>query len=224
MARRGIKGLTYANVMSTIAVFSVLGGGAYAASQIGPRDIEQNAVRSKHIKDSQVKTADLRDGSVNASKVAAESLTGASVLDGSLSGADVTDDSLTGGDIAENSLGIVPDADQLDGKDASEFMSSDDAWAYVISNGGLHASSGNLTVTHPATGEYCVLVTRRGSHKAAQATLSDPGGNTIISVGTGHGSACNPLNTDTHDAIPVFARNPANSPVDANFTIYVPAP
>lgn len=67
------------------------------------------------------------------------------------------------------------DADKLDGKDSSEFAGSshnhddryyteaevdaaiaaakDDAWAYVISNGGLHASSGgNITVTKPAPG------------------------------------------------------------------------
>jgi hypothetical protein len=51
--------LTYSNVMATIAVFLVLGGGAYAASKIGAGDIRRNAVRSKHIKDGQVKTRDL---------------------------------------------------------------------------------------------------------------------------------------------------------------------
>ena len=52
--------LTYANVMSTIAVFGVLaGGGAYAASKIGADDIKRNAVRSKHIKDAQVKRRDI---------------------------------------------------------------------------------------------------------------------------------------------------------------------
>jgi hypothetical protein len=51
--------LTYSNVMATIAVFLVLGGGAYAASKIGPTDIARNAVRSKHIKKGQVKTQDL---------------------------------------------------------------------------------------------------------------------------------------------------------------------
>ena len=52
--------LTYGNVMATIAVFGVVaGGGAYAASKIGPRDIAQNAVRSKHIKNGQVRTQDL---------------------------------------------------------------------------------------------------------------------------------------------------------------------
>ena len=116
------------------------------------------------------------------------------------------------------------DADQLDGKDSTEFMSSDDAWAYVISNGGLHASSGNLTVTRPALGQYCVVVSKRGSHKAAQVTLADPAGLNIVSVGTGHGSACNPLSTATHDVVPVYGKTPAGAAVDVNFTIYIPAP
>lgn len=42
--------MTYSNVMSTIAVFAVLGGGAYAATNVGSGDIEKNAVRSKHVK------------------------------------------------------------------------------------------------------------------------------------------------------------------------------
>src|SRR6478672_8746411 len=45
--------LTYANVMATLAVFLVLGGGAYAAFHL-PR----NSVRSKNIVNGQVKRAD----------------------------------------------------------------------------------------------------------------------------------------------------------------------
>ncbi len=57
--RRLRSHVTYANVMATVAVFLVLGGGAYAASKIGAGDIKRNAVRSKHIKDGQVTTRDL---------------------------------------------------------------------------------------------------------------------------------------------------------------------
>jgi hypothetical protein len=42
--------LSYANVMATLAMFAILGGGAYAAATIGADDIKKNAVRSKHIK------------------------------------------------------------------------------------------------------------------------------------------------------------------------------
>jgi hypothetical protein len=63
--------LTYANVMATIAVFGVLaGGGAYAASKIGAKDIAKNAVRAKHIKKDAVKTKKLGNGAVTRAKVA----------------------------------------------------------------------------------------------------------------------------------------------------------
>lgn len=52
--------LTYANVMSTIAVFGVLGGGgAYAAGKIGSGDIKRGAVRSKHIKNGTIRARDI---------------------------------------------------------------------------------------------------------------------------------------------------------------------
>jgi hypothetical protein len=68
--RRIRQHLTYANVMATIAVFGVVaGGGAYAASKIGPNEIARNAVRSKHIKQQAVKTGEIDGGAVNSSKV-----------------------------------------------------------------------------------------------------------------------------------------------------------
>ena len=66
-ARRELyRQLTYANVMSTIAVVLVLvGGSAYAASKIGPGDIAKNAVRAKHIKSNAVRTPEIADGAVS---------------------------------------------------------------------------------------------------------------------------------------------------------------
>ena len=57
--------LTYANVMATIAVFGMLtGGGAYAASKIGSKDIAKNAVRAKHIKKNHVRAKHIKPGHV----------------------------------------------------------------------------------------------------------------------------------------------------------------
>ena len=55
--------LSYANVMATIAVFGVLAGGtAYAASKIGPNQLQQNAVRSKHVKNKTLLAKDFKAG------------------------------------------------------------------------------------------------------------------------------------------------------------------
>jgi hypothetical protein len=54
------KKLTYANVMSTIAVFLVLGGGAaFAATQLA-----KNSVGAKQLKKNAVTTAKLKKASV----------------------------------------------------------------------------------------------------------------------------------------------------------------
>jgi hypothetical protein len=67
--------LTYANVMSTIAVFLVLGGAsALAAAQLG-----KNTVGAKQLKKNAVTTAKIKNGAVNAGKLAAGSV-GASQL------------------------------------------------------------------------------------------------------------------------------------------------
>ena len=66
---------TYANVMSTIAVFGVLAGGsAYAAATIGADDIKNNAVRSRHIRNKAVSTAKLANGAVSTAKLAARAV------------------------------------------------------------------------------------------------------------------------------------------------------
>jgi hypothetical protein len=64
--------LTYANAMSTIAVFGVLaGGGAYAASTIGSKDIKRNAVTGKHIKPGAVKGKHVRERTLDARRFSA---------------------------------------------------------------------------------------------------------------------------------------------------------
>lgn len=60
------KRLTYANVMSSIAVFLVLGGGAaFAATQLA-----KNSVGTKQLKRNAVTAAKIKNGAVTASKLA----------------------------------------------------------------------------------------------------------------------------------------------------------
>ncbi len=87
------KRLTYANVMSTLAVFLVLGGGAaFAATQLG-----KNTVGTKQLKKNAVTAAKIKGGAINSAKVA----------DGSLTGVDIADGSIGGGDIADLAIGTA---------------------------------------------------------------------------------------------------------------------
>jgi hypothetical protein len=90
------KRLTYANVMSTFAVFLVLGGGAaFAASQL-----RKNSVGTKQLKKNAVTAAKVKNGAINSAKVADGSLTGTDVADGSLTGTEIADGSIVTGDLA----------------------------------------------------------------------------------------------------------------------------
>ena len=68
---------SYANVMSTIAVFAVLaGGGAWAAQKIGPKEIKGNAVRAKHVKKNQIRAKHIKGNQVRGRHVKEASLRG----------------------------------------------------------------------------------------------------------------------------------------------------
>ena len=79
--RRKIRGnLTYANVVSTLALIVAVGGGAaYAA----------NTVFSSDIVDGQVRNPDIGTNAVRTGKILNENLTGDDVANGSLTGADL---------------------------------------------------------------------------------------------------------------------------------------
>jgi hypothetical protein len=49
------------NLVGYLALFVALGGSAYAAAQIGPNDIQRNAVLGKHVKKNAINTGDIRN-------------------------------------------------------------------------------------------------------------------------------------------------------------------
>src|SRR5262245_46576594 len=69
------KRLTYANVMSSIAVFLILGGAtAFAAKKIGSNEIKGNAITTGKIKKEAVTTAKIKKDAVTGAKVKESSL------------------------------------------------------------------------------------------------------------------------------------------------------
>ncbi len=79
------KRLTYANVMSSIAVFLVLGGAtAVAAGQLG-----KNSVGTKQLKPNAVTKAKIKKNAVTSAKIKNASVTGEKIKDGSITGAEI---------------------------------------------------------------------------------------------------------------------------------------
>ncbi len=77
--------LTYANVVSTIALFLVLTGGVvYAASKIRTKDIQRQAVTQKKIAPGAVKNGKLADGAVATEKLADAAVGNAKLKDDSI--------------------------------------------------------------------------------------------------------------------------------------------
>lgn len=98
---RRLRGqLTYANVMSTLAVFLVVSGGAaYAASHLG-----KNSIGSKQIKKSAITTAKIKNEAVTTEKIKNRSITGGKLANGSVGGAQLQANSVSGGNVQAGSL------------------------------------------------------------------------------------------------------------------------
>jgi hypothetical protein len=121
--------LTYANVMSTGAVFAALGGTSYAVAtgSIDSREIKNNAVRSTDIRNNQVSTRDLRNNSA--------------------SGRDIRNGTLTGDDVDESALGEVPRANRANTATNADQLGGVAAGGYVQAGS---AAGGDLSGTYPA--------------------------------------------------------------------------
>lgn len=130
--------LTYANVVSTLALVIAVGGsGAVVASVAVPK----NSVGSPQIKNGQVKTPDLGKKSVTGPKIRNNAVKGNHVKDGSLGAADLSPGSigLTRGYVWNGTSSGPLGAPQT----------INHVWAY-------NSSGGAITVTRTGVGAYSV--------------------------------------------------------------------
>lgn len=117
------KRLTYANVMSSIAVFLVLGGAtAFAAAQlgknsVGTKQLKKNAVTTAKIKKNAVTTAKIKKSAVNAAKIKPDAVTTAKIAANAVTTEQVKDGAITGAKVNTATLGTVPSAANLAGFD-----------------------------------------------------------------------------------------------------------
>jgi hypothetical protein len=68
--------LKYSNVTASVAVLVALGGGAYAATQIGTADLKNKAVTTAKIKNNAIQSKNVRDGSLLIKDLAGVSASG----------------------------------------------------------------------------------------------------------------------------------------------------
>lgn len=188
--------LSYANVVSTLALFiAVSGASAYAANQLANRSvgepqlrpgavtadkIRKNAVTAPKIKAAAIKQGKLADGSITAAKMTLNSVTNGSLAANAVTGEKIAPDAATGEKVVESTLSQVPNAAKADFAVAAE-SANPLAFAHVnkdatldsnLSKSIAFSSEGNLA------GIYCISVSGFAP-RGAQVTPQFEGGGVV---------------------------------------------
>lgn len=166
---RGLRRhLTLANVLSALALFFALGGGAYAITTA------RNSVTSHSIRNGAVKSADVGNNQLRGHDIRNKSLRARDIRNNSLRGRDIRNDSLTGADIDESSLQNlqVPSGSPaarvtFDKTQNTSIPSTCDNPTFSTANwnqevfdtGGLHSAAHPAVLTAPVSGVYLVSAT-----------------------------------------------------------------
>lgn len=157
------KRLTYANVMSSIAVFLVIGGGAAFAAlgknTVGTPQLKRNAVKVGKIGPEAVKAGKLAKNAVPTNRLRDNAVSADKIANGAIVTDKIGDDQVTGAKVKESTLGEVPlaaDATKLGGLVASAYQTRV-RWALVNSaananKGVILAQSGGVSVAAGLTG------------------------------------------------------------------------
>lgn len=163
--------LTYANVVSTLALFLVLTGGvAYAAKKISSHDLRGASVTTAKIKRGAVTTAKIRNGAVKTAKIAPGNVTNGKLAVGS-----VTAEKLAPGFVA-------PTAEKL-----SRSANVSATGTVLIGSTGI----AQVNVVHPSAGFYCLSgLTPPPVGGVATIDYSESGENILIQFDTGQGPVC----------------------------------
>ena len=88
--------ISYANVMSTVAVFFALGGGAvYAAQSIGSSDIRADAIHSQHLATNAVASAAIASNAVRGSEIKRNAIKSSDIKRGAIKSSDIKPGAIT---------------------------------------------------------------------------------------------------------------------------------
>jgi hypothetical protein len=168
--------LTYANVVSTIALFIALTGATtFAASKLPDRSVGEfqlrpgavtaeklrsNAVTSPKIKSGAVKQGKIANGSITAAKMTAGSVEGSSIVAGAIANDKIASEAVTGDKALESTFSQVPSAAKAEFATNAE-SGNPPAFANVTKEATLDSSlSKNVAQVKDGNlaGIYCVAV------------------------------------------------------------------
>lgn len=191
--------LSYANIVSTLALLIALGAGsAFAAGQLAPKSvgarqlrpgavtadkIRKNAVTAPKIEAQAVKQGKIASGAVTGEKIASGAVTAAKIAAGAITPDKVTNDSITGEKINEGSLGQVPSAGSANFATRAE-TANPEAFAKVSVEGTVFPGdskgigTADVRLGKTFAGIYCITVPF--SPRGGQVTLEYAGHNSAV--------------------------------------------
>jgi hypothetical protein len=196
--------LSFANVISVIALFVALGGASYAAvnlpaNSVGSKQIKKRAVRNRHINRNAVSAGKIQgnsisspkiaDGSVFSNDLADNSVGSGKLANNSVNGGKVTDGSLTAADLAPDTLGPTAFA-RVDGTGT---LIGGAAQSKGVTQSNVQHTAGASAAEVAGTGVYCfgglgfdpksaVVVTDNTDSMPAAPTLTGGDLNKIATV------------------------------------------
>jgi hypothetical protein len=211
--------LTYANVISTLALVIALGmGSAYAANRLAPRSvgapelrpgavtadkIRKNAVTAPKLKAQAVKQGKLAAAAIVTEKLANGAVTGAKIAGGAVTPDKIPDDSIGGEKVNEGSLGQVPSANTANSAARAD-TANPEAFAKVDAEGTVFpADSKGIGTADVKQGKfpgiYCVAVPGFAP-RGAQATPQYAANNNIsIFIKFGGTESCGPSEVEVRN-------------------------
>lgn len=180
--------LTYANVMSSLAVFLILGGAtAFAAKKIGANEIKANSIKTGKIVKEAVTTGKLKKGAVDvtrlannavtADKLADNAVTTSKIADNAVTTAKLADKAVTASKINVTGLAQVPSADNANtvgGFAPSSLIRSAFAGSstpVAVEGGGTGKTVLSTTITAPTNGYLLVTSNATWNASAANAVV-----------------------------------------------------
>ena len=162
------KRLTYANVMSSIAVFLVLGGAtAFAAglakNSVGSKQLKKNAVTTAKIKNNAVTTSKIKNGAVTGAKVNAGSL-------GTVPNASHADSANTA-----NSANTATSAGNVNGQTIHKILFRTTSDAGSTGNVTVFNAGGLVITANCTTGDATVTATTSKDNSSIYVDVFDSG-------------------------------------------------
>lgn len=199
--KRAGRRLTYANVVSTLALFIAMGGaGAFAAGQLAPKSVgerqlrhgavtaeklRKDAVIAPKIKALAVKQAKLANGAVSAAKLENGAVIAEKLAAGAVGTDSVADNAVTGAKVDESTLGRVPSAAEA-AFAASAESANPVLFAHVNVGGDVDVANskgigpGDVKSVNP--GIYCVTVSGFSPRGAQVTAQSETGGTGVVAA------------------------------------------